>query len=221
MSAIPVFFLEPTEYVQVSLRRYSVAGKRCQGREHHYHNASVVIIPQAPAAEWEVDREHTGRGAAPGDDTIPRGDFRWPEECDACGEPFQSDDEWQVNAERLFSGAPDGGLYTMRVAPVGAMWDMTWLHGVHLYMGDDGIALCVRTPGGEWYVDSEASNCTRKGDRSHKCWVRHGDPRDPQGTQTGTPLHVDKAGETCAAGAGSIIAGGWHGFLHHGRLTPC
>jgi hypothetical protein len=29
-------------------------------------------------------------------------------------------------------------------------------------------------------------------------------------------LHVDKNGNTCAAGAGSIITGKWHGFLHNG-----
>jgi hypothetical protein len=33
-------------------------------------------------------------------------------------------------------------------------------------------------------------------------------------------VHVDKAGATCTAGAGSIIAGDWHGFLHNGQFTP-
>jgi len=48
----------------------------------------------------------------------------------------------------------------------------------------------------------------------HRCWVRHGRPED------GT-LHVDKNGVTCAAGAGSIVAGNFHGFLHGGFLTSC
>lgn len=59
-----------------------------------------------------------------------------------------------------------------------------------------------------------ASNCTMPDDKNHKCWVRHGRPED------GT-LHVDKNGHTCAAGAGSIVAGNYHGFLHNGHLTPC
>ena len=32
-------------------------------------------------------------------------------------------------------------------------------------------------------------------------------------------VHVDKSGDTCAAGAGSILIGGYHGFLHNGYLT--
>jgi len=69
-----------------------------------------------------------------------------------------------------------------------------------------------RADTGEWPLDHRASNCTRPDDKVHRCWVRHGRPED------GT-LHVDKNGDTCAAGAGSIIMhGGWHGFLHHGEL---
>lgn len=46
----------------------------------------------------------------------------------------------------------------------------------------------------------------------HKCWVRHGDPRASNVT-------VDKNGDTCSAGAGSILAGDYHGFLQAGVLT--
>jgi lambda family phage portal protein len=55
----------------------------------------------------------------------------------------------------------------------------------------------VRTPGGTWDIDGRASNCTRPDDDTHRCWVRHGDPR------TGV-VHVDKDGDTCGAGSGSI-----------------
>jgi hypothetical protein len=54
-----------------------------------------------------------------------------------------------------------------------------------------------------------------EGDKTHRCWVRHGDP------DKGEPVHVDKAGHTCAAGAGSIATPGYHGFLHNGQLTSC
>ncbi len=72
-------------------------------------------------------------------------------------------------------------------------------------------AICPN--GQHWDVDSRASNCTLPDDKQHHCWVRHGDPRQP------TTLHVDKAGLTCAAGAGSIQAGNYHGFLHNGSFT--
>jgi hypothetical protein len=63
-----------------------------------------------------------------------------------------------------------------------------------------------------WDVDGRASNCDMKEDRTHRCWVRHGDPPN---------VHVDKNGHTCHAGAGSILSGNYHGFLHNGELTNC
>jgi len=64
-----------------------------------------------------------------------------------------------------------------------------------------------------WYIDSRASNCTMPDDKEHRCWVRHG--------TVGDVVHVDKNGNTCAAGAGSIAVPGFHGFLHHGILKDC
>ena len=66
--------------------------------------------------------------------------------------------------------------------------------------------------GHPWNIDGRASNCTMKDERTHRCWVRHGDPAIPG------QLHVDKKGHTCAAGAGSIAISGFHGFLHNGEL---
>lgn len=80
-----------------------------------------------------------------------------------------------------------------------------------VWKGADGRCLAVILPNGrEWMIDAEASNCTRKGDRTHKCWVRHGEPPN---------ITVGKDGETCDAGAGSIMAGDYHGFLRDGVLT--
>lgn len=115
----------------------------------------------------------------------------------------------------LYRRSDTGELVTLDDAPVGSMWDAVWFDGAPFVTGPDGIALTVLTPGGIWMVDSEASNCTRKGDLSHKCWIRHGDPRHPE------TLHVDKNGNTCSAGAGSIQCGTYHGFLHNGHLTSC
>lgn len=78
------------------------------------------------------------------------------------------------------------------------------------YMFQSGPHLHVMTPGGEWNIDSRASNCTLPYDYEHRCWVRHGEPPN---------ITVDKNGRTCAAGAGSIQCGTYHGFLRAGELT--
>ncbi len=100
---------------------------------------------------------------------------------------------------------------TLAGAPVGAMWDATWLHET-IGTGSDGICLVVKTPGGDWVVDGVAKNCPSSNGKSHKCWVRHGDPRTE-------PVTVDKNGATCPTGEGSISIGGYHGFLRDGYLT--
>lgn len=217
---IPVFFLEPTDFVRVELRRFTFSADRACVASEWGCDASVRIHEGAARAAWIEDNPERGTWRSR-DEMVAPDDPRWPSRCDQCGIEFGDDGTCQVVPHPLFTGAPDGQLYTLREAPVGAMWDATWFDRAPAYTGPDGIALVVRTPGGEWMVDSEASNCTRPGDRSHKCWIRHGDPRDPQGRRTGQPLHVDKAGDTCSAGAGSIICGTYHGFLHGGHLVNC
>jgi len=64
--------------------------------------------------------------------------------------------------------------------------------------------------GHHWDIDSRAKNCGSPQDFTHRCWVRHGEP---------PMVHVDKNGQTCTAGAGSILAGNYHGFLHNGQFT--
>lgn len=73
-----------------------------------------------------------------------------------------------------------------------------------------GPHLCLVLPNGiHWVIDSRASNCDMKEDKTHRCWVRHGEPPN---------ITVDKRGETCNAGSGSIKAGNFHGFLRNGKL---
>ena len=75
----------------------------------------------------------------------------------------------------------------------------------------DGKHLHVVLPNGHhWDVDGRASNCTLPNDTTHRCWVRHGEPPN---------VTVDKAGQTCQAGAGTILSGDYHGFLRNGELT--
>jgi hypothetical protein len=89
----------------------------------------------------------------------------------------------------------------------GCAWDNC--DGRHLYVmiPDDDL------PYHGWNVDGRANNCDMKDERTHRCWVRHGDP------SKGEALHVDKDGHTCHAGAGSIQSGDFHGHVHNGMLT--
>lgn len=66
-----------------------------------------------------------------------------------------------------------------------------------------------------WDTNGRASNCTMKDEKTHRCWVVHGDPA------RGEIVTVDKDGHTCQAGAGSIDADGWHGKLTLGILRRC
>lgn len=118
---------------------------------------------------------------------------------------------------------PTGLITSLSLAPVGAMWYADWIQEAYwppvgegqslvAWRGPDGHTLVVRVrPNFDWSPDRRASNCTRLDDDKHKCWVRHGEPPN---------ITVDKDGDTCSAGAGSIVAPDWHGFLRNGVLEP-
>lgn len=216
----PTFWLDPTGDVAVGLRRYSRGPTRGDGWTcaEGFHQA--LIFTGVEPAIWR-DTDHSRML-----DTrleVAYDDPRWPVECaHGCGYRFTDDDAWQSWQELLYQRADTGALRVLHPtspppdvpsAEPGATWNAWWMADTPATRGPDGMALMVRLPDGhDWAVDAEARNCTRPGDRSHKCWVRHGDPRRAQVT-------VDKAGETCAAGAGSIASGGYHGFLQAGVLT--
>lgn len=192
------FLLTPTARRRLSLRRYAHEG-RCGGRLGIHEAVVELGIEEHPHAPPSGE---TGE--------IPDHDPRWPSACSHCGAPFSNTDARQINRDTLYQRSDGGPETTLRAAPPGAMWDATWMpEGCRV----NGQYLIVRLPNGrDWCIDDEASNCTRKGDRTHRCWVRHGSSPD---------LTVDKNGETCAAGAGSILAGDFHGFLTNGVLRSC
>jgi hypothetical protein len=94
---------------------------------------------------------------------------------------------------------------------------------IHGWTNCDGKHLIVILPSlhrHPWDVDGRASNCDMKDDTVHRCWVRTGDPATGKVHVTKGPVgHI--ATTTCHAGAGSIDANGWHGFLHNGVLRKC
>lgn len=201
--ATQTYWLEPAWTVEVGLRRYSSPGSGLSC-ETGYHSALVITGTESA----QVDENGYLKARQ---DITPHDDPRWPTRCEKCDYAFSDEDHWQEWAAVQYRRADTGEVTTLRRAEPGAMWDATWMPDN--WRGADGIALMVRCPNGhDWSVDGEASNCTRKGDRSHRCWVRHGDPRECKVT-------VDKNGETCAAGAGSIQARDYHGFLQSGVLT--
>lgn len=205
---------------QVGLRRYVSKRDRPEvpdcplmPGEASYHQAMtcrqivpVTVTSERPRDGWlHVDQE--GHYGAAVFDWPPDGDPAWPGACD-CGYPFDSEDRHQRWVESVWSRADNGDLTTTRDAPPGAMWDAWWTGR----KGPDGRSLMVKCPNGaQWAIDGRASNCTLPDDHEHRCWVRHGEPPN---------VTVGKDGLTCQAGAGSIQAGDYHGFLRGGAFDP-
>lgn len=217
-----IFFIEETSRERLYLRRYSAVGDTCTKSSHkctktgHYCNAMAFIGIEP------LERDSAGYARNRDERKPPQSDPRWPTVCEACGEAFGATDEFQLFGQTIYRRVDNAEEMTLREAPAGAVWNAWWIadrreetqRGCAWMVGPDGRSLVVRMPdGSDWMIDSRARNCTMKDDNEHFCWVRHGRPED------GT-LHVDKNGRTCAAGAGSIDTGKWHGFLHNGQLTP-
>ena len=127
----------------------------------------------------------------------------WPEKCNDCGAICPEDANKQVFNKRLYD-TPSGDIEP------GCLYYAPWYDDVY-WVNQETPTLCAMLPNGNiWVIDSRASNCTMPDDKTHRCWVRHGEPPN---------IHVDKNGYTCAAGGGSILSGNYHGFLHNGEFT--
>lgn len=175
----PVFLIARTDRARESLRRYA-SPSTCAAGRLGIHDASVVL--------GEIDYPddgYNGRGA----DDFPHDDPRWPVAC-ACGYVFTESDTWQHNINRLYAGGDWRGI--LREAPVGAMWDVTWMDVWPV--GPDGRALFLKLPDGmDWGIDGPATN-------SPTGWDRTGEP----------PLITARP---------SIDSGCYHGWLTDGELS--
>lgn len=188
------------------------------------HNAQILIGDLATDGVNELGGrgdEANAFGGQP-EDYAPD---RWPSKCDHCDAVVPADGEIhrQVFRRTLYAPALAGG--TPRELQVGDLYFATWgecdKHGgkcvLHRWTNCDGRHLHCILPDGDlhhgWNIDGRASNCTLPDDTTHRCWRRHGDP------EKGERVHVDKNGETCNAGAGSIQSRDFHGFLHNGEIT--
>lgn len=206
------FWVEENGECLVALRRYTASrgGWTCA---EGWHNA---MGPQVDTVPTNVDKEGTMH---PQPEDYAHQDPRWPSQCERdCGYAFTDEDHWQVWTDRMYVNPNTGQTYPKRDLPPGATYSAPWYRMFYHQQTppDDGVTLCVKLPNGsDWCVDSQASNCDRKG-QEHSCWVREGDPRQCSVT-------VGKGGNvganTCTAGAGSILSGDYHGFLTNGVLT--
>lgn len=195
---IKCFMLEETDKQFQWLRRYNWSnGHDCK------HSAGHDALARIEDASGSKECEDW-----------PRGDERWPKKCDHCDYVFPDTDQWQLFTLRQYKRSDNGELCSLHPnilpAPAGAMWYATWMEGIKEWLGPDGKVLVVKTPGGDWIIDSKASNCTMPDEHVHRCWVRHGTPPE---------ITVDKNGNTCNAGGGSIQSGPYHGFLRNGFLV--
>ncbi len=126
----------------------------------------------------------------------------------ASGQPEPGDLFWQlwnVKGKRL--AKRDGVLQLVDDPTKEHYCDWSNCTGPHL------MAVCPN--GAQWDIDSRASNCDQPDNTTHRCWIREGTPGQPD-------FWVSKggnAGDTCTAGAGSIQAGDYHGFVQAGAFT--
>jgi hypothetical protein len=204
---VQCFVIERTGSSRYWLRRYS-HGPGCSGSG--YHNAHGPVV-----AETEDDK--TKKWLCTNPPEIPKEDPRWPTKCDRCDYVFPASDPFQVFGDPLYKRADTGEIVTWIGAPQGALRRADWYEQDDGspqpgWTGADGQSWEVKLPDGvAWFIDGKCSNCTRPND-PHHCWVREG---------TAPHFTVGKGGNTCAAGAGSILSAGYHGFLRNGFLEEC
>jgi hypothetical protein len=240
---IQCFFIVPAGRIKLYLRRFQSSTEKCPGPNGNgYHNA-MAYVGEVPEV---LDENGCISHIAP---MKYADDPRWPAQCAACGYAFKLGDEWQVFQERVYRRADNPAVeMELGAAPPGAIWDADWMRGCAMWTGPDGRALVCRMPGGhDWHIDGRASNCDSpckscgkphalhlqttianqpnnancihyEDAHPHKCWVRP--PFDPANL-SGFTVGEGAQGESCGAGAGSILVPGWHGFLRNGVLVQC
>lgn len=171
----------------------------CEGKG--YHEGMNLLAESDTLEEWKL-------GGAVEDHP----EEAWPTRCDRCGEVAPSTADRQVFRKRRYD-TPSGGLEP------GCLFFTPWEHfnGHCLHHWENctdprGHLHAILPNGREWDIDSRASNCGSPEDKQHRCWVRHGEPPN---------VTVDKGGNTCGAGGGSIDVPGFHGFLRGGTFSTC
>lgn len=141
------FVIEPTDRGRRYLRRHA-------GWDGEHLHQAMTRIEDGPLVFAESGGYHVG-----GDDWS-HDDPRWPAQCD-CGYQFKEDDSWQLFHETIYVDA-GGQEYTLRDAPIGAMWRCPWFEDGPAWAGPDGQCWAVMLPpgrdvGNEWLIDGPSS----------------------------------------------------------------
>ena len=128
-----------------------------------------------------------------------------PTKCDRCGCDYKGEELSEHLGKEPIYDTTDGTSKRP-----GDMWYADSYMTYDGFQNPDLKHLMIRCPGGGvWDSDSRAANCTKPEDVTHRCWVKHAE----NGVEN---LTVDKNGETCNAGGGSILKDNWHGFIENG-----
>lgn len=187
MDPIKCFWLEPTDQILLRLRRFTFsATPPCPAHSSGIHDASVSV---GQAHRSEYTHVHG--------DSWDHEDQRWAKQCD-CGYMFKDTDQWQFNPDRLYRRTDTDEYVTLARAPVGAMYNATWMLDNPHYKSHEGVCLMLKTPGGDWCVDGPSYNNGVTGPG----WTRTG--AIPDGV-TAMP---------------SIPTPRFHGWLRNGYLIP-
>jgi len=168
MDAVECFLIERTAWCRRFLFRHVRApDARGSGCERGWHEGAALL-----------DRvEATDADAVSVEGNWPKDDPRWPKQCERCSYEFKEDDARVLYYEREWVRPGTSAIFTLReptgrsmdadAAPVGAMWDAHWFHGVTRWRGEDGKSLTLRTPGGDWLIDGPVS---RDSERRWRRW---------------------------------------------------
>lgn len=209
---IKCFFIEPTGDCEVELYRSSDYRVKMVCPNSSYGGGHFTAVMFGVEKDHDENGEVIAGGTLSSKQVQRYGLDKFPTQC-ACGYRYTDSDEYGHRRKSIYMRRDNSSVrYTLRDAPVGAMYFATWYEKYPEWCGLDGHALVVKVHGSQdWHVDGRASNCTKPDDSVHKCWCRHGDPSTGEVT-------VDKNGNTCSAGAGSLMLRDWHGFLTAGWL---
>jgi hypothetical protein len=197
MSSHACFWIEPTDEVEIHLRRYSgsASSKCCAASGFGYHNVS---LPVERGSKFSYPTVHG--------DVWNHTDPRWPWAC-SCGYVFQESDHWQFNPETLYRRGDTGELVTQDAAPAGALMNAWWLKDWSFYtVGADGIILSVKLPDRSWWCPDGPA--FPNGEAVPSAWQR-----------TGAVPKVTVTPSILVGGGGSPTS--YHGFLTDGVLVSC
>lgn len=213
----PCFWLERTSTQRRFLRRYTnrpnIKEWTCAGG---WHEAAAVL-----------DKVEDSNDTVSSGDHLPHDHVLWPRTC-RCGYVFRDDvwivdhhrleDIFQVFHEREYVRKDTGAIYVLRpptgelpidadAAPIGALWNASWLADLNDYRGADGMSVMCRTPGGDWAIDGPSTD--HEGNRAAARWVRSGTP--PRLTVQGSILQTKR----------KPPYRDYHGHLQNGELREC